>query len=290
METELLDTDAAVREIEENGFILLRDIVSKDQLEALDGRIRAEYERLRDSGELFEGGGNISGHLNCYPGEGSRFVLDDLTSHGVIDIIDKLSPDGVGRLRPNCNINLPGSVAQHYHIDGYFSQAFYTCTVAVVDTDLRNGAIDVLPGTNRQFYKFWQYALQRKYRLTTRVPMKRGDVIVRKSTLWHRGMPNHSPAMRPQLTFTFGEGGAPTGDPFKEHDGTIAFEPNWFKTDRVGQLREWVFVKVPYSYSSYRFVRSLFGNKGYAPEARFGDFTAPPSRRFLPSRRRAARP
>jgi len=173
-------------------------------------------------------------------------------------------------------------VAQHYHIDGYFSTPHYICTVAVIDTDLRNGALDVLPGTNQRFYKFWQYAVRRTYRSTTRVPMKAGDVIVRVSTLWHRGMPNHSEDMRPQLTFTFGEPSAPVGDPFLEHGGRITFEPNWFKTDRKGQVREWLFVKAPFSYSTYRFMRSLFGNKGYAPEARFGDFSGPPRRRFLP--------
>jgi Phytanoyl-CoA dioxygenase (PhyH) len=284
-----LDIDAAGRQIEEHGFVMLRDVVSKDKLAELDGQIRAEYDRLRGRGELFAGGGNISGHLNCFPGAGSRFVLDDLRSFGVLDVLAKLDPECVDRLRVNCNVNLPGSVAQHYHIDGYYSQAFYLCTIAVIDTDLRNGALDVLPSTNQRYYKFWQYAMGRKYKLSTRVPMRVGDVVVRKSTLWHRGMPNHSDAMRPQLTFTFGELGAPKEDPFEVNDGKVMFEPNWFKTDKLGQLREKLFVKVPFSDSTYRFVRSLWGNKGYAPEARFGDFSGPPRRRYVPSRLQAFR-
>jgi hypothetical protein len=289
MDADVVDVDGAVREIERNGYVMLRDVVSKDGLEALNGRIRAEFDRLSTSGALFEGGGNISGHLNCFPGEESRFVLDDLRSHGIVDLLRTLDPQGADRLRANCNINLPGSKAQHYHIDGYYSEAFYLCTIAVVDTDLVNGALDVLPGTNQRFYKFWQYALGRVFTRSTRVPMNAGDVVVRKSTLWHRGMPNLSDAMRPQLTFTFGERSAPEDDPFLQHDGQITFEPNWFKTDRIGRMREWVFVKVPYSYSAYRFVRSLVGNKGYAPEQRFGDFSGPPTRRFLPSRWQGAR-
>ena len=50
--------------------------------------------------------------------------------------------------------------------------------------------IDVLPGTHRRFYKFWRYAVERKYRLSTRVCLEQGDVVLRMSTLWHRGMPN----------------------------------------------------------------------------------------------------
>ena len=73
------------------------------------------------------------------------------------------------------NFNLPGSVAQHYHTDGLYTEEFLICNIAVVDTDLVNGALDVLPGTHQRFYKFWRYALERKYRLTTRLPMQRGD-------------------------------------------------------------------------------------------------------------------
>ena len=85
-------------------------------------------------------------------------------------------PDIADAVRATLNLNLPGSVAQHYHIDDAYLKEFLICNVAVVDTDLANGAIDVLPGTNREFYKFWRYALERKYRLTTRVPLQRGDV------------------------------------------------------------------------------------------------------------------
>ena len=49
---------------------------------------------------------------------------------------------------------------QHYHSDGLYMEEFLICNVAVVDTDLENGAIDVLPGTNREFYKFWRYAVR----------------------------------------------------------------------------------------------------------------------------------
>ena len=56
------------------------------------------------------------------------------------------------------NFNLPGSVPQHYHMDGLYIDDFLICNIAVIDTDLVNGAIDVLPGTNREFLPFWKYA------------------------------------------------------------------------------------------------------------------------------------
>jgi hypothetical protein len=148
-------------------------------------------------------------------------------------------------------------------MDGLYTKDFLICNVAVVDTDLVNGAIDVLPGTNREWYKFWRYAIERKYKLTTRVPLAQGDVVVRKSTLWHRGMPNKSATPRPMMAITFGEMEDTDEDPFMVNDGKVVFYPNWYKTSRLGRLRERTFVAAPITYSAWRFARSLYGNKGY---------------------------
>src|SRR5918993_455477 len=94
---------------------------------------------------------------------------------GIQDLVRAIRPDIADSVRVTMNFNLPGSVAQHYHTDGLYTKDFLICNIAVVDTDLRNGAIDVLPGTHREFYKFWRYALERKHRLTTRVPLSQGD-------------------------------------------------------------------------------------------------------------------
>jgi hypothetical protein len=94
--------------------------------------------------------------------------------------------------------------------------------------------------------------------------MKRGDVVIRKSTLWHRGMPNRSQAVRPMLAMTFGETMAPSGDPFADNGGKILFEANRFKTTLLGRLRERTFVALPQAHSAIRFVRSVLGKDGYA--------------------------
>jgi len=246
----------------EQGYLVLRDVVPKAELRELKQRIFDEFETTKRSGQLFAGGGQISGHLNCFPGETSRFAYDALVDRGVVDVIQSLYPKQMP-MRVSCNLNLPGSGAQHYHMDGVFVEDFMIANVAVVDTDLVNGAIDVLPGTHRRFYEFWRYALERRYRLTTRLPLKQGDVLVRTSRLWHRGMPNRSPTPRPMLAFTFGEKVAPTSDPFLFNEGKIRFDWNWFTPTRLGRLRERTFVTVPLSYSAYRFARSLVGKKGY---------------------------
>jgi hypothetical protein len=220
-----------------------------------------EVEVHYEAANQFKGGGSITGHLNCFPGPSARFAYDEISAYGIVEAIYATRAGASSRLRVTLNYNLPGSVSQHYHMDGLYTDDFLICNVAVVDTNLENGAIDLLPGTHRTFLPFWKYATQRAYRRSTRIEMSRGDVLLRKSNVWHRGMPNRSEVARPMLSFTFGEKGAPQGDPF---DGEMVFYPNWYTTSRAGVLRERVFVSAPWSYSAYRFVKSLRGNKGYS--------------------------
>ena len=247
----------------EVGYLVFRDVVPKQRLSDLRTRMIEELERAQRSGGLFSGGGLISGHLNSFPGEESRFAYDAVRDHGIIDLIKLLSPKSVRLPNVGCNLNLPKSVEQHYHVDSAFTQDFMVCNVAVVDTDLENGAIDVLPGTHKKFYKYWRFALEKPYRFSTRLPLRQGDVLLRTSNLWHRGMPNFTAVPRPMLAFTWEDGGSAHDDPFRVGDGKIAFHANWYRTNLLGRLRERTFVAAPFTYSAYRFVRSLFGNKGY---------------------------
>jgi ectoine hydroxylase-related dioxygenase (phytanoyl-CoA dioxygenase family) len=249
----------------DDGYFIIRNVVSKEKLSQFHRGVVAAFEGAKSTGQLFSGGGQLSGHLNCFPGEASRFAYDALLEYGIVDLMRTISPRTPITPDAGCNFNLPGSVTQHYHVDSAFTEHFMIANVAVVDTDLRNGAIDVLPGTHKRFYKYWRFTVERVSRLTTRLPLNQGDVLVRTSNLWHRGMPNRTSAPRPMLAFTFvkGRDEREPRDPFQLDDGKITFHPNWFRPDFLGRLRERTFVAAPVTYSAYRFVRSLVGSKGY---------------------------
>jgi hypothetical protein len=252
------------REFAEEGFVVLRGVVSKEELARVELGLRGAYDDWQRSSEAFRGGGLMSGHLNCYPGNLVRGAVDELRSRGILELSNALFPTHPRAVRVGLNFNLPGSVAQHYHMDGLYLESFAIVNVAVVDTTLHNGAIDVIPKTQKRFYKYWEFATGRVYRGAQRLEMERGDVLLRVSTLWHRGMPNFSSSARPMLAVTLGEKHVDTDDPFAYREGRVEFQPNWFNSSFLGRLREQTFVKAPITYSAYRFARSLVGNKGYA--------------------------
>jgi len=244
-----------------NGYCVLRNVVSPERLTELQQALSQEFDAASKSGALFSGGGLVSGHLNCFPGAGARFAYDTLQGRGIIDLIKQLHPNVLRVPNVGCNFNLPGSHTQHYHIDRPFTRDFMIVNVAVVDTVVENGAIELVPGTHKRFYKYTQFVLERRHRDGVRVPLNRGDVLIRSSNVWHRGMTNRTSVPRPMLAFTWEDGGSNHPDPFGVEGGNIRFLPNWFKLTRVGRLREHLFVKVPITYSALRFARSLLDSE-----------------------------
>jgi ectoine hydroxylase-related dioxygenase (phytanoyl-CoA dioxygenase family) len=205
----------------------------------------------------------LTGHLNCFPGADSRFVYEALQARGVIDFVQSLWPTPLRMPNIGCNLNLPGSVVQHYHTDWPFRKEFLIANVSAVDTDLVNGATEVIPGTHKAYIPYWRFELERLPRHGVRIQSSQGDVLVRTSNLWHRGMPNHSPVPRPMLAFSWEDGGSEHDDPYLVDGGRIQFRPNFFRPSRLGRLRERTFVKAPFTYSAYRIVDSLVTKKGY---------------------------
>ena len=237
------------------GYALLPGVVPREPLATLSDELATEFDRAKKAGELFSGGGMFSGHLNCFPGVRSRFVFDILSDHGIFDLVRTLSPAAVRKPNVGCNWNLPGSSQQNFHIDGYASTAFMIVNVAVIDTNLSNGAMEASPGTHVRDYKYWEFVLARQR--PVRVELSTGDVLIRTSDLWHRGMPNRSSLPRPMLSFTWEEGGSELPDPYSVHGGKTRFLSNRYGTNLGGKLRERAFAALPRVGSGYLFVRSL---------------------------------
>jgi len=239
-----------------DGYVLFENIVERAALADLSEGIIDQWRADVARGAMFAGGGNVSGHLNCFPGEASRFVYDTLEARGIFDVVAGLSTQPLRKPNIGCNLNLPGSNPQNEHVDGYAATPFLVVNVAAVDTDLINGAMEIIPGTHRREFKYWEIALRRGDR--RRVTMKRGDALLRTSTLWHRGMPNRSTNPRPMLAFTWEDGGSLLQDPYAVHQGRITFLPNRYSTNWKGRLVERAFVAAPRLGTVYRAARSLF--------------------------------
>jgi hypothetical protein len=251
-----------------DGYVVLPGAIAASLAEQLRSDMLEAFERARRDGELPNGGGTMAGHLNLYPGAAARAVYQALYDYGVYDFAQSVLPRPLGQARLGCNFNMPKSIVQHYHTDSPFLDAFMIVNTAIVDTEVENGAIEVAPGTHKRFYRYWRFAAELRRRPGRRIPMRQGDVLVRVSTLWHRGMPNRTAAVRPMLAVTFdvqkrGQPVPPPKDPFLFNDGKPQFYENWYRPTVLGRMRERAFIAAPFTYDGLRFVRSLFSDAGY---------------------------
>jgi ectoine hydroxylase-related dioxygenase (phytanoyl-CoA dioxygenase family) len=264
----LSDTEAdnLRRSFADNGFVVIRNAIPRTPLADLAASILSEFERQKQSGELFRGGGLVSGHLNAFTGAQSRFVYETLQERGIIDLVQSMTSQPLAEPNVGCNFNLPGSVAQHYHMDRTFTHEFMIVNIAVVDTDIANGAIQLIPGSHKKFYPYWKFQLDRLPSHSIRLPMSQGDILIRVSNLWHRGMPNFTNVGRPMMALTWEDGGSRVADSFAREGGRITFYPNWFRPSTLGRIRERVMVNAPWTYGAYRIADSVFNSaKAYGP-------------------------
>ena len=75
----LKDVERLKQAYAEDGYLVFPNLVSRELLTRLHQRLAQEFETQKRSGGLFAGGGLISGHLNCFPGESARFAYDALS-------------------------------------------------------------------------------------------------------------------------------------------------------------------------------------------------------------------
>lgn len=238
-----------------DGFVVIPSVVQKSVVNEVNRNLLDEFARVEREGALFDGGGTYSGHLNCFPGAQSRPVYDSLQAEGIFDLVRSLDARAVRAPNVGCNMNLCGSYAQNYHVDGYAAASFIIVNVAPVDTTILNGAMEVTPGTHARSYRYFEFVLANLP--GKRVELRQGDVLIRSSAVWHRGMPNHSRTIRPMLAFSWEDGGSELPDPYDRYGGDIRFLPNRYSGDLAGRVREMAFARLPVLASGYRFARSL---------------------------------
>lgn len=248
---------AARQQWTDQGYSIIEGVLARERCEALAGDVLAEYERAANAG-LDVLGGALSGHLNCFPGLGAQALVESLERAGVTEFASEVFGAPLSLRAVGCNCNLPGSHYQHFHADSPWSKPFLIVNVMLVDTDLVNGATELIAGSDRKPLPYWRFVASRLARRGVRHRMKSGDVLIRSSRLWHRGTPNRSDRMRPMMTLIyFPSCEHSTAVDYDLHGGRVTFIFNMFKTGLLGRLNEVVAVYLPGVFAIFLSAKSL---------------------------------
>ena len=222
------ESEAAVNAIREWGFVVLEEAVASEPLKELRERMDRDTEELLAYCESIGGNPRELGHLQQGPPVSADYVFSDVAMNRYVNRICNLLYEHRPRLTfYNGNTNCPGSTTQRLHMDGRHAtlepEPVSPTSSVVIDIppgpmNKANGAIEIWPGSHlvrppgggprvSDELEASRRAIERPIQAETQV----GDVLIRDTRLWHRGVPNRSDRPRHMIALIVSDGRLPVG-------------------------------------------------------------------------------
>ncbi len=129
-------------------------------------------------------------------------IWDELKKTGLIEALTKQF-EKYRYVSFGGNLNLPGSKTQRHHIDSVIPHL--TINVPLVNVSEINGAVSVVDTNYLSPVSTFTFFKERLYRHSKRVCSKKGDIILRFASTWHRGNENRTQDPRMMLSYTLRE-------------------------------------------------------------------------------------
>jgi len=207
----------AARMVEDDGYVVLEDVVDTGHLAVLRDRMLEELPRIlaRPDAPYNFNDTNVQQDPPPFP----PFLFRDVLCNEVAIAVSRaVLGDGVRNGFYSGNTALPGGKKQPVHADvGQLWPSLETATpafglvvnVPVVDMGPWNGATELWPGTHRDTSQWIgggppRIAEELLVRWSAAFPpfqpeVRAGSVLLRDIRMWHRGMPNPSSQPRPMI-------------------------------------------------------------------------------------------
>jgi ectoine hydroxylase-related dioxygenase (phytanoyl-CoA dioxygenase family) len=202
--------DAALRAIDEDGFVIFRNAVDVAHVEALYRPMLEDV--LKRSSEQAA----IPDFSSVLPRRERALLFKDVMMNPIAaQVMAAAMGERVQCGMYSSNVTMPGAGDQQLHVDqaalkeGETLDYPLNCVVVnvpLVDFTLEVGATEIWPGTHRvprHVGDFWvaedQIIKRRAERPPVRAVMPRGSLLIRDIRLWHRGTPNQTQIVRPMI-------------------------------------------------------------------------------------------
>ena len=230
---------AAVRAVQEDGFVVLKDAVDPAHIAVLRERMFADVEAFvkRPDAPFNFNTGNVQQDPPPFP---PYLFRDVLCNDMAIAVTKNVIGPGIRSNFYSGNTAIRSEQRQPVHADmGQLWRSLPTATpafacvvnVALVDFSPENGSTEIWPGTHTDTtislyddIKIPPSALDAWRERTTPLQptMSAGSLLIRDIRLWHAGMPNHTDTPRPMIAMIHYARWWENGAPLKFPKGTEA--------------------------------------------------------------------
>ena len=213
--------ERACRHIALNGFVVLENAIATDIVDKVhdDWRELANHLLLNDRGKTSVGTTEFRKNRIRMdipfrrPYTDAQFIANPF----VVPIVERILGEDCRLFYYSADAPMPGSDYQVVHADyaPFFPESDVVLPTAglavnfpLVDVTENNGPMEAWPNTHKMSEKAFaaKPELQEAARHVTpaRMLTPRGSVLIRDVRMWHRGTPNHSNQMRPNLALVYG--------------------------------------------------------------------------------------
>ena len=193
--------DAVIAELravmDADGYVVLRGLLPADAARRYGAAILAEHARLSEAGWSFTGGGHIEGHLNIIPGGAGLELVEAAQQAGLAELISSLAGEPMHLVRMAGNLAMAKCHSQNFHPDTTLAEQTWVANIALVPTSPANGAMALIPGTQLLGENYAKFRAARLLDKAEQPTMEPGDILLRLSSVWHRGTHNPSAQARP---------------------------------------------------------------------------------------------
>lgn len=243
-------------EFKKNGFLILKNFISESDFRTLCKKINKDIEDKFNNKDLNSYGGSIIGNLNLVNEYYSEQILNILLKNDLDKIIKNISGNSVSEfnIRPGGNLNFQYKYNQHFHADGGFDNPYLIINIGTENITELNGPLEIVQDTHLKRLPYWKFLFKRKKK---KILLSEGDILIRKSNLWHRGTINLSKKPRYLLSYIL-EYKTENNNKFnliKKNYWKI--NNNMFGNNIIEKIKEIIYTKFSFVYSCARLIASI---------------------------------
>ena len=227
---------------DKNGYVLLNTNLKGNLIfDKLCIEIDSFLKKEIQNSDLKKLGGYIVGNLNISQGHFGPKLYSIIFKNNFKKYFQRLTKKKLNffDIRNGGNLALPKKGNQLFHIDGSYKSEMYLVSVATEDITLDNGPTEVCVGSHLRPKTFNEFFFGKK--IKKKLTMKRGQILIRKHNLWHRGTINLS--SKPRLLLSFIISLKNKKNKISRASPKFKILHNSFKNDLIGRLHEIIYAK-----------------------------------------------
>jgi len=204
--------------------------------------------------------GYLMGNLNVFPGIYGDQLIELIDEEKILDSVEKIINIKLIDMNINYggNLTLAGKGLQHFHMDGSFSKEMFLLSIATEDINEKNGPTEICVGSHKNNLPYWKFVFSKKNK--KKILLTKGDIVIRKHSLWHKGTVNNSKKNRLLLSFLIFPKSSSYQIKLKETKG-INISSNFFKENIFGYIQEFIYSKLRLFHFLLRIIKSFITNK-----------------------------